>query len=27
MRDPASESSRRATELIRDFVLGRAGAG
>jgi acetyl esterase len=27
MRDPASDVSRRATELIRDFVLSRAGAG
>jgi acetyl esterase/lipase len=27
MRDPASEASRRATELIRDFVLEQAGAG
>src|SRR5439155_8813648 len=26
MRDPASDVSRRATELIRDFVLSRAGA-
>jgi dipeptidyl aminopeptidase/acylaminoacyl peptidase len=25
MRDPASEVSRRATELIRDFVLKQAG--
>jgi len=25
MRDPASEASRRATELIRDFVLEKAG--
>jgi acetyl esterase/lipase len=25
MRDPASEESRRATELIRDFVLRQAG--
>ena len=26
MRDPASDVSRQATELIRDFVLSRAGA-
>lgn len=26
MRDPAGEASRRATELIRDFVLGKAVA-
>ena len=25
MRDPASEASRQATELIRDFVLEQAG--
>jgi acetyl esterase/lipase len=25
MRDPASEASRRATELVRDFILARAG--
>jgi acetyl esterase/lipase len=27
MRDPASDASRRATELIRDFVLKQAGMG
>jgi len=27
MRDPASDVSRRATELIRDFVLSRAEGG
>ncbi len=27
MRDPAGEASRRATELVRDFVLGQAEAG
>jgi acetyl esterase len=27
MRDPASDASCRATELIRDFVLGQAGIG
>ena len=27
MRDPASDASRRATELVRDFVLKQAGAG
>ena len=26
VRDPASNSSRRATELVRDFVLAQAGA-
>src|SRR5436853_544661 len=26
VRDPASDSSRRATELIRDFVLAQAGS-
>jgi hypothetical protein len=27
VRDPASDASRRATELIRDFVLKRARSG
>jgi acetyl esterase/lipase len=27
VRDPASDASRRATELIRDFVLKRAPGG
>jgi acetyl esterase/lipase len=27
MRDPASDASRRATELIRDFVLAQAAGG
>ena len=27
MRDPASEASRRATELVRDFILAQAGRG
>ena len=26
VRDPASDAARRATELVRDFVLQRAGA-
>ena len=26
IRDPASDASRRATELIRDFVMSRADA-
>lgn len=27
MRDPAGDASRRATELVRDFVLAQAGGG